>query len=235
MKKLWAVILAAALALSLAACAAAPAEETEEPADSTTETPAEVTPETPAEETPETEAPAEEAAPAEYALGDTVETDRWRFTLTAFTLGTNLCKDTESDDYLIVDGDYETTFTWGDETYDLAYVAADGRAFAAVGYEMQYLGKETLESMDQLPDVWVDYDDGYIFADPPYTDGTAFVRVDGTFTPVDEQNLWQLEPLSPQAEYRDCLDIPREVLDNTDAPIRLVVSLDGTEYAYRVR
>lgn len=226
MKKLLALILAAALALSLVACGGdSGAGDTNTPSTGNGDTTSTDTPSGGGEDNTSPEI-------QELALGDTISTDNWEFTLTKVTFGTNLCKETESDDYMIVDGDYETTYTYGGETYNLSYVAEDGRAFVAVAYTMKYNGKETVKTFNQLPKLKVDYSGGYLFEDSPYTGGSLSVRVDGVFEEVKSPTI---EPLSPAAEYRDCFDVPIEVMENADAPVKIIVTLDGVDYIYSVR
>ena len=40
---------------------------------------------------------------------------------------------------------------------------------------------------------------------------------------------------SPAAEYRDCFDVPIEVMENTNAPVKIIVTLDGIDYIYSAR
>ena len=168
-----------------------------------------------------------------HQLGDTIVTDNWEFTLSQVTFGTNLCKDLESKDYMMVDGDYKTTDTWGGETYDLAYVAEKDRAFVAVGYTMKYIGKKKIDVFDKWPDMKVVYNDGYIFEDSPYSDGSLYVWDGEKFEEVINPDI---EPLSPETEYRDCFDVPIEVKENTTGSVNIIVDLgrDGT-YSYVVR
>lgn len=229
MKKLLALILAAALALSLVACGGGSgAGDTNTPS-----TPSGGNGDTTSTDTPS--GGGEDSTPEEtqeLTLGNTISTDNWEFTLTHVTFGTNLCKETESDDYMIIDGDYETTFTYGGETYNLSYVAEDGRAFVAVAYTMKYNGKEALDTFNQFPKLKVDYNGGYLFEDSPYTGGSLSIKVDGVFQSFDSPTI---EPLSPAAEYRDCFDVPIEVMENTNAPVKIIVTLDGIDYIYSAR
>ena len=78
----------------------------------------------------------------------------------------------------------------------------------------------------------VDYNGGYLFEDSPYTGGSLSIKVDGVFQSFDSPTI---EPLSPAAEYRDCFDVPIEVMENTNAPVKIIVTLDGIDYIYSAR
>lgn len=61
----------------------------------------------------------------------------------------------------------------------------------------------------------VDYDNGFIFKT-------------GTFS----SNDGSLEPLSAAQEYNGFVDVPIEVMDNKDAPLKLNISLHNEHYDY---
>ena len=41
--------------------------------------------------------------------------------------------------------------------------------------------------------------------------------------------------MSGTYEIRSCFDVPEEVMTNTEAPLSVVIALDGQEYTYTVR
>ena len=164
-------------------------------------------------------------------LGDTVATDNWELTVTEVAFGTNLETATDSDDYLLVDGDFDTTIYLADGSKaEKAYVAKEGRAYAVVAYELTYTGKETASYTQQMA---IDYNDGYLYEEHPYTNSDFELRgADGRF---DGCTYYDVEPLADSMEIRTCFDVPAEVMEDTEAPLSVVVTLDGQEFTYTVR
>lgn len=165
-----------------------------------------------------------------YELGDTITSENWEMTVTDVAFGTNLNTDVESDDYLLVDGDYNPEIELLDgSTANKAYVAEEGRAYAVVAYELTYTGKESAMYDQQMA---VAYGDGYLYDVPPYANSIFEIRVDGRF---QGETFWNFEPLAESVEIRACYDIPLEVMEDTETPLSVIVTLDGTEYTYTVR
>lgn len=228
MKKLLALMLAAALALSLVACGGGGGTgDTNTPSGGNGDTTS-------------TDAPSggEDSAlqgetstqPEMKELGETITTENFEFTLMQAIFGTNLCPDTSSPDYLIVDGDYSTTVTGVDgKKYTRAYVADDDRAYVSIAYTLNYIGKT---SLTWTPAISVDYNDGYTFSGAAYSNSTVMYKEDEKW---NTSTSIALEPLAPEREFRFVFDVPREVMENTDAPVKINISLDGSQYTYSIR
>ena len=166
-----------------------------------------------------------------YQVGDTVTSENWELTVTDVVCGTNLETTLDSDDYLLVDGDFDTEIYLLDgSTTEKAYVAEEGRAYVVVAYDLTYTGKEATTYNQQMS---IDYNDGYLYEEHPYINSDFELRgEDGTF---QGQTYYDVEPLSGTYEIRSCFDVPEDVMTNTEAPLSVVIALDGQEYTYTVR
>ena len=175
-------------------------------------------------------------------VGETIFTENFEFTLTKVVFGTNLNDKNNSKDYLIIDGDYPTTYriVQTGEIIPKHYVADEGRAYVVIEYALKYNGK-TNNRWEQK--ISVDYNDGYIFSNYPKTPGLAYsdflYRESKHRDSEDEYwmgaRFLDFEPLAPEQEIRSVFDVPAEVKNSTDAPLKIRVSLDGTDYIYFIR
>ena len=225
MKKLLVLMLAVALPFSLAACGGAGNTNTSSSSGGAAST------DTPSGGGEDSTLQGETGSQSEMKeLGETITTENFEFTLEQAVFGTNLCTDTSSQDYLIVDGDYPATVTGSDgNKYTRAYVADDDRAYVAIAYTLKYIGKT---SLTWTPAISVDYNDGYTFSDAAYSNNTIIYK---------ENEKWNtstsiaLEPLTPEHEFRFVFNVPREVMENADAPVKINISLDGSKYTYSIQ
>ncbi len=218
MKKIFALILAVALVLSLTACGGGGggAGDTNTPSGGNGDTTSTDTPSGGEDSTLQSETSTQ---PEMKELGETITTENFEFTLKQAIFGTNLYCNPSSPDFLIVDGDDSA----------LSICAANDRAYVAIAYTLNYIGKTSLR---WTPAISVDYNDGYTFSDAAYLNSNVIYK---------EYEKWHnntsivLEPLSPEREFRFVFDVPKEVIENTDAPVKINISLDGSQYTYSIR
>ena len=223
MKKTLALILTAALVLSLAACGGSGGTE-----DSNTsgtgngDTTSTDTPSGGGEDsTPENEV---------FHLGDTVTTDD--------TLYNNVATDNVRDEYylrptsLLTDEELEAK-KWQDEYIQkhygvspITYEADDGRILVAFAFEVKSISKTALPIDTILERVDIDYNNGYIFEQSELCAGIGGSWEDAYYA-TDEK----IEPLdSTVYEFRGYADVPEEVMNNTDSSLNLNVYLNGRSH-----
>lgn len=204
MKKLLALMLAAALALSLAACGGdSGAGDTN-------------TPGTGNGDTTGTDAPSggggdstsdENTEPEYLQIGDTFKDEHVEITLTDFEFGAYLDNSTGpvgqiNMDYLLPIDVYKS---------NNPYNAEFGNTMISVTYEVKYIGKvET----NHAPSWTIDYNNGYIFE----PEQSVVAGSDGWST----ISYVPLKPLEKEAHIiRMYFEVPEEVLTNTDAQLLL--------------
>ena len=202
MKNPLALMLAAALALYLVDCGGGGGA-----GDNNT------TPSGGEDSTPENEA---------FHLGDTVTTDDIELTLTGFEYGEWLsCSlaidDVQNDNFLLPPADGR------DLTYTLKQEATEGHILITFSFEVKSFSKTTLDISDIFERFDVDYNDGYLFEN-----SGLFVDLANKWRPVNGLLDAEIEPLdSTVYEFRGYLEVPEEVVSNTDSSLNLNVYLDG--------
>ena len=140
------------------------------------------------------------------ALGETVATEHYEFTLNKVELS----YDVEPDN---------------PPSYYTHYAAGQGQVYIYVNASVKNTGKHSLEC-DEIYSVTADYNNGYTYR------GFAIASdTDGDFTYA---NITSVEPLQTLGVH--CLiDCPEEV-ETTENPLKLTIKMkDGTEYLYTVR
>ena len=215
MKKALSLILALVLCLSLCACGGDKANKTP---NATTATP-----------TSETET---------FEVGTTVRTEVAEFTLTEVNDGVRSALQV-----LFVAGDIGQEYlsediTLADLPEDIIALLRNKQltySLMMLTFTIKNIGKDTLNDFVSFPDqggqtrvlddlVRINYNDGYIFK--------AGDRIGAGYL--------DMEPLSPATEYDVTINVPEEVLLNTDAPLLVEVALpDGngntTIFTYKIR
>ena len=235
MKKTLALILTAALVLSLAACGGSGGTEDSNTSDTgngdTTST------DTPSgggeDSTPENEV---------FHLGDTVTTDDIEITLIRVESGdilyNNVATDNVRDEYylrptsLLTDEELEAK-KWQDEYIQkhygvspITYEADDGRILVAFAFEVKSISKTALPIDTILERVDIDYNNGYIFEQSELCAGIGG-SWENTYYATDAK----IEPLdSTVYEFRGYADVPEEVMNNTDSSLNLNVYLNGRSH-----
>ena len=204
MKRVLPLILAAALALSLAACGG----ETSNSPDTTTDN----------GENNQTS--------GVLKIGDTGTAGDWEFTLTDTEFSDTVTDETNGLYYLRpADDEYKS------ETGNSFYTAESGDIFLFFTAELTYNGKESAEIGSQGENYIgfeIRYGDGYTFdayefaiADTQGADGSNLYVYDSTF-----------EPLDTSRECRGYFEVPLEVQNNESDSLELVVTfidIEGTE------
>ena len=223
MKKLFALILASALALSLAACGggAGDSTSTSKPSGGGEDS------------TPENEV---------FYLGDTVTTDDIEITLirveSGDTLYNNVATDNVRDEYylrptsLLTNEELEAhkrQEEYIQKHYGVtptSYEADDGRILVAFAFEVKSISKTALAIDTILERIDIDYNDGYIFEQSKLCAGIGGSWEDAYYA-TDEK----IEPLdSTVYEFRGYADVPEEVMNNTDNSLNLNVYLNGRSH-----
>ena len=223
MKKLFALRLASALALSLAACGggAGDSTSTSKPSGGGEDS------------TPENEV---------FYLGDTVTTDDIEITLirveSGDTLYNNVATDNVRDEYylrptsLLTNEELEAhkrQEEYIQKHYGVtptSYEADDGRILVAFAFEVKSISKTALAIDTILERIDIDYNDGYIFEQSKLCAGIGGSWEDAYYA-TDEK----IEPLdSTVYEFRGYADVPEEVMNNTDNSLNLNVYLNGRSH-----
>ena len=231
MKKLLALILAAALALSLVACGG-------DSGTGDTNTPSGGNGDTTGTDTPSGGGEDSTLESEVFHLGDTVTTDDIEITLIRVESGSalygSLARNNVRNEYflrptsLLTDGELEAREREIEEFIKkygippVKYEADDGRILVAFAFEVKSISKTALCIEDIFERVDIDYNNGYIF---------EFAQC-GLYAGIG--NLWinytseKIEPLdSTVYEFRGYADVPEEVMNNTDNSLNLNVYLNG--------
>ena len=231
MKKLLALMLAAALALSLVACGGnSGAEDNNKPSggngDTTsTDTPSgggeDSTPPTDAETTPPEE---EHDIENQIALNDTKTTENFEVTLTRVEFADSLTNIKNSEDYLLP------------ATEGSTMTASSGKTFLIFEMELKFIGKEG--GAMAIGGNTVSYGDGYTFSDYE-----AYVLENGTWElkfreESGNQTSYYItpEPLSDTIyTFRGYYELPIATRDNKDESLLMMVNIQGNHFNYIIR
>ena len=211
MKKLLALMLAAALALSLVACGGGGGTgDNNTPSTGNGDTTSTDTPSGGEENSKSEESDANEEIP-ELSIGETTTVGEIEFTLNWVEIGELLDGDVSSDNCLKTPDEAITQRKLTPEN--------DTKVLAGFSITAKNLGKETctfnLENCFAL-----DYNDGYKF------------NCDNTYTFTTKIGQWaickglNLEPLSEATEFRGVIEIPKEVMENTDTELKFLANVD---------
>ena len=245
MKKLLALILAAALALSLVACGGGGgADDNNTPSGGNGDATSTDTPSSGGEDSaPTEEEPQEEV---EYAaIGDMVATDKVEFILDTFQLSEYVYMDSRNPDMILSPlSEEELASLDGDEQYGHA---DSGKVLATMSFSIKNIGKTPLKdfvtystgSTIQLSGyIELDYD-GYLFRG----DNSVFIDcADGLTNEVSffGSTTLELDVLEDAHNYKGYIAVPYEVMSNTDKPLYLNIYLpcengDFETLTYKIR
>lgn len=235
MKKLLALMLAAALALSLVACGGGSGAED----NNDTSTPSTGNGDTTSNDTPS--GGGEDSTPESkvFHLGDTVTTDDIEITLIRVesdtTLYNNVATNNVRDEYYLRPTslltseeleEHKRQEEYIQKNYGVSptsYEADDGRILVAFSFEVKSISKTALVIDTILERIDIDYNDGYIFEQ-----SKLCVGVDGSWEDAYYATNEKIEPLdSTVYEFRGYADVPEEVMNNTDNSLNLNVYLNG--------
>lgn len=209
MKRLIALLLAAALALSLAACGGEAESENEEGLENDIE---------------------------EYPMvGETISTDKAELTLNEFELTNYLYLGDDVEQYLTPLTEEEAKQLAPEEEFG---VAEDGKVFAYFSFTLKNIGKTPLDNFSvyengnahsiYMADYFqIDYD-GYLFGFDNGSDIGVVYQFDSENYEWDFATL-DLDVLSPEETYRGYLAISSQAVENTDSPILLNVQLPNED------
>ena len=161
----------------------------------------------------------------EYNIGETIFTDNWEITLNRVEFSQCISEDEHSVDYYMpidIQITDEMRLFGGDSTN---IVSREDRVLVSVSYTVKYLGKT---ATTYRPSIDLDFDNGYI-----YTIG-RFAYED-TFG-YSESKFRGFEPKGQTVEFRGYANVPIEIQNNTEAPLKVVFrSVDDIDYMYRIR
>lgn len=123
--------------------------------------------------------------------------------------------------------------------------------FIVLNFTIKNIGKTNLQN-PVLPDRWsngyfaemvcVDYNDGFLFYCEPISDGTQEWSIKSFYSPYDI-NISDIKPLSDAIDVETAIYVPKEVVDNTAAPLFAKIAVPdskgghyGTEiFTYKIR
>ena len=250
MKKLLALILAAALALSLVACGG-------DSGAGDTNTPSGGNGDTTSTDTPSGGEDSTQEEPSELKVGDTITNDRFEFTLTSVDFTDKLNIDCYSEDFMLP---YE------EENEKGPSFAEEGYIWLIFSFTYKFIGRERFEDgFRTLGAPCVTYGDSYIFDGNEY-----YTRDDGKYGIYAKESndvLWNIlsnsknivlyrilgyeknsngaingdpyiseiyEPLDKSIyECRGFISVPLEVYENTDEPLSISFNMFGGDFMIR--
>lgn len=222
MKKLLALMLAAALALSLVACGGGSGA-------GDTNTPSTGNGDTTSTDTSGGGGDSETSEPQGLAIGETAATDKIEFTLNNVLFSSSVVA-YETDDYLLpVKDDYDGE----------VITAKDGNILISISCTIKNIGKVKTTgpsrplpngySMSAISDIKalidIDYNGGYIFTGSEYAPYGAIWTENGW----NGYSTTIIEPLTDAKEYRCCFSVPKEVMENEDLSLNLVIYLPASD------
>lgn len=227
MKRLIALILAAALALSLVACGGDGADHTttgeNEPSSDPSNTDY-------IDDTESTNPSNDNENETYWEVGDTITLDSVEFTLDSYQFERCL--------YNVRNGDYlspvdlrslsENDLMYNSLTTDNPYYADDEHIFLLLSFTQKNIGKESVQIIAPESDMLVIYSDGYTFDFLSDTGSGGGWKDENSFNGF---SFTEMEPLSPSFECRACILLPIEVMENEDASLLLQVK----EQTYKLR
>lgn len=170
-----------------------------------------------------------------YSIGDTAISTNWKFTLKNFYFTTSLNMSQYDISGFLTEN--------GDKKDDICY-AEDGKAFAVLVYDVDYLGtseeevkyrqnitlkyKETESYREALPTSSANITEYFYVKKPPvfegdddwYFEAAQYTRFDGETEPK---------------EIRAYFVVPKEVMEADTEASTLSVRLDGNEYLYSIQ
>ncbi len=94
--------------------------------------------------------------------------------------------------------------------YPKAYVAEADRAYAVVRYTVKLIAKDAKDFVNTMK---IKYNNGYSFSDIPYHDKGLIVDFNTKY------DYYKFEPLSSSMQFITIIDVPREVMTNTQASL----------------
>jgi hypothetical protein len=229
MKKLLALILAAALALSLVACGGdSGVEDNNKPSGGNGDTTSTDTP----SDGGENSTPDETSEPKSLMIGDTAATEKTEFVLQEFEFTNGLYNN--SNDL----AKHLTPLTNEEiDALDIGvYSTDDGKVLAYMEFTIKNTGKTKLENC------WIEteygstsYVGGYVELD---YDGYLFRALDdngfmiditaiekGHTTFVGNNSTLELDILEDAHTYRGCIKVPEQVMNDTDKPLNINIYL----------
>lgn len=169
----------------------------------------------------------------EYAPGETVTTSDFEITLNDVKYGNSLCGLSQRAEYL-QPGDYGTTDNWSG--YKSPYIAEDGRVLVSISFNLKYTGKK---KTSYQPNIVLDYNNGYTFdykENKPLNNYYSFnAGTNGNYQ-WKYETRHDFEPLSTgDLEFRTYVDVPKEVMENTQNPLKVIIKLPGKTVSYKIR
>lgn len=172
----------------------------------------------------------------EYEIGGTVTTRDFEFTLKDVQYGENLCILSQRAEYLqpVDPADYKQQDHWSGSKS--THTAEDGRTFVSISFNLKYTGKK---KTSYQPSLVLDYNNGYTFdykENKPVNDYFSVnVETNGNYQ-WNYETKHDFEPLSSSnLEFRTYVDVPKEVMDNTQNPLKVIVKLQGKTISYKIR
>ncbi len=170
----------------------------------------------------------------ELSIGESIITENWEITLSRVEFADRISFDGQAKNFLFY-ADSQWIEEMTEEEGRAKILEEEGHVFVSLMFTVKYLGK-TRTSFNPLIDL--DYDSGYIYSFGGcyyYNDQYNFPDNPDYFE-FDLVSHLFFEPKGKIFEMRTYLSAPIEIKDNVNAPLKVVFrSVDGTDYAYRIR
>lgn len=105
------------------------------------------------------------------------------------------------------------------------YPADSGEVYIDIAFTVKNTQKQQLECTDVLS-AMADYNDGYEYK--------GFAVVEDSTTGFTQAIISSIDPLE-SVGMRYLIKCPQEVEENTDAPLFVIITIEGTKYQYVIR
>ena len=150
-----------------------------------------------------------------YSIGDTVMTDMVELQLTK----------------VVYDYQYPSP-------YEFLHPPA-GKTFIQVNFSIKNIGKTTVETLPArdgenssiLDSLWLDYNDGYIFMISKEGITNSLGEINRGFLFIESYDF-PLEPLSQALDCHPVFCVPKEVIENKEAPLSFSINLPSSDSTY---
>ena len=140
-------------------------------------------------------------------IGQAFTTSGFEITIDEVSFGTNLDASSSANKLFADLGEDAPTTVAG---YPKAYVAKADRAYAVVRYTVKLVAKDTQYFNNTMK---IKYNNGYAFSQTPYSGEDLIVDFDTRYS------SYKFEPLSSSMHFITIIDVPREVMTNTQASL----------------
>lgn len=151
----------------------------------------------------------------ELQIGEVITLPDWEIKVTKISDGDKICKDPQSKYYMLPRSYYKSSQT-----------AEKDKTFVIVSFEVKYLGKE---NKNFSPGITLDYNNGYKFEKTQIS-----YKANSSNRTYWENSAPTYKPLEEGYEGRAYFSVPKEVVENKEAPLKLILNWEE-EFIYDIR